>query len=90
MIGRPPLIAVLVQGARDDIFILKDPIIWYSDVISEQAMSLETALIEVNPDRRPGCGPDNIAELCSQPFLKIQIGQRLPVGTFRFLECRHI
>lgn len=70
MIGRPPRVAGSLQEARDNIFNSKEPIIWYSDVMSEQAMSLVTALIEVDPDRRLGCGPDGIAEVCAHPFFK--------------------
>lgn len=68
MIGRPPRVAASLQEARDNIFTSKEPVIWYSDVMSEQAMSLVTALIEVDPERRLGCGPQVIAEVCSHPF----------------------
>lgn len=70
MIGRPPRVAGSLQEARDNIFNSKEPIIWYSDVMSEQAMSLVTALIEVDPERRLGCGADGIGEVCSHPFFK--------------------
>lgn len=70
MIGRPPRVAASLQEARDNIFNSKEPIIWYSDVMSEQAMSLVTALIEIEPERRLGCGPQGIAEVCAHPFFK--------------------
>lgn len=70
MIGRPPRVAASLQQARDNIFTSKEPIIWYSDVMSEQAMSLVTALIEIDPQRRLGCGISGIAEVCAHPFFK--------------------
>lgn len=70
MIGRPPRVAESLKEAKDNIFNSKEPIIWYSDVMSEQAMSLVTALIEINPARRLGCGPQGIAEVCAHPFFK--------------------
>lgn len=70
MIGRPPRVAASLQEARDNIFNSKEPIIWYSDVMSEDAMSLVTALIEVDPSRRLGCGPQGIAEVCSHAFFR--------------------
>eukprot|EP00737_Agarophyton_chilense_P002903 gb/GEZJ01003342.1/.p1 GENE.gb/GEZJ01003342.1/~~gb/GEZJ01003342.1/.p1 ORF type:complete len:613 (-),score=77.81 gb/GEZJ01003342.1/:117-1874(-) len=70
MIGRPPRVAQSLQEARDNIFSSKEPIIWYSDVMSEQAMSLVTALIEIDPKRRLGCGAQGIAEVCAHPFFK--------------------
>ena len=70
MIGRPPRVAASLQEARDNIFASKEPIIWYSDVMSEQAMSLVTALIEIDPKRRLGCGPQGIAEVCAHPFFQ--------------------
>lgn len=70
MIGRPPRVAASLQEARDNIFTSKEPIIWYSDVMSEHAMSLVTALIEIDPKRRLGCGPQGIAEVCAHPFFK--------------------
>lgn len=70
MIGRPPRVAASLQEARDNIFNSKEPIIWYSDVMSEQAMSLVTALIEIDPERRLGCGAQGIAEVCAHPFFK--------------------
>lgn len=70
MIGRPPRVAGSLQEARDNVFNSKEPIIWYSDVMSEQAMALVTALIEIDPGRRLGCGPQGIAEVCAHPFFK--------------------
>lgn len=81
MIGRPPRVAASLQEARDNIFTSKDPIIWYSDVMSEQAMSLVTALIEVDPKRRLGCGPQGIAEVCAHPFFKDVEWMALAEGT---------
>lgn len=68
MIGRPPRVAASLQEARDQVFASKEPIIWYNDIMSEQAISLVTSLIEVNPERRLGCGPQGISEVCAHPF----------------------
>jgi serine/threonine protein kinase len=68
MIGRPPRVSASVQEAKANIFESKQPIIWYSDVMSEHAMSLVTALIEVDSSRRLGCGPAGIAEVFEHPF----------------------
>lgn len=87
MIGRPPRVAGSLQEAKDNIFHSTEPIIWYSDVMSEQAMSLVTALIEIDPTRRIGCGALGIAEVCTHPFFKdldwmgIAAGQVPPVVT---------
>lgn len=70
MIGRPPRVSASVHEAKANIFESKEPIIWYSDVMSEHAMSLVTALIEVDSSRRLGCGPAGIAEICDHPFFK--------------------
>lgn len=70
MIGRPPRVAVSLQEARNQVFASKEPIIWYNDIMSEQAISLVTSLIETNPERRLGCGPQGITEVCSHPFFR--------------------
>lgn len=70
MIGRPPRVAASLQEARNQVFASKEPIIWYNDIMSEQAISLVTALIETNPERRLGCGPGGITEVCTHPFFK--------------------
>lgn len=70
MIGRPPRVANSLQEARDQVFNSKEPIIWYNDIMSEQAIALVTMLIETNPERRLGCGPQGITEVCSHPFFK--------------------
>lgn len=70
MIGRPPRVAASLQEARDQVFASKEPIIWYNDIMSEEAISLVTSLIETNPERRLGCGPSGITEVCAHPFFK--------------------
>lgn len=81
MIGRPPRVSASIQEAKANIFDSKEPIIWYSDVMSEHAMSLVTALIEVDPARRLGCGPMGIAEVCEHPFFKGIDWAALATGT---------
>jgi serine/threonine protein kinase len=70
MIGRPPRVSASVHEARAAIFESREPIIWYSDVMSEEAMSLVTGLIDLDPATRLGCGPGGVAGLFEHPFFR--------------------
>ena len=60
----------ILDLSKIDFFASKEPIIWYNDIMSEQAISLVTSSIETNPDRRLGCGTGGITEACTHPFFK--------------------
>lgn len=91
MIGRPPRVAGSLQEARDNIFKSKEPIIWYSDVMSEEAMSLVTALIEVNPQQRLGCASmEGVWEVSRHPFFRDVDWEALEQGRIPAVVKQHL